>query len=169
MLSDVVMPDGRTLRPELLPRGAWAVANTACAALSAVLMREVAEVVASPDSTASEEAVIDCLQGLAAGLFAGYGQTKVIEDCVCRLRGRGGDMIPSTPVWPSRSCGMQWWKSRCCHCTSGRMWTPHPLRTPEPAADDSAVLDPRQGHLANPDCPDQPGPVSRVCFGQTLP
>ena len=43
MLSDVVLPDGCTLRPELLQRGAWTVTNTACAALSAVLMREVAD------------------------------------------------------------------------------------------------------------------------------
>ena len=43
MLSDVVLPDGRTLRPELTPRGAWAVSGTACATLSAVLMREVAD------------------------------------------------------------------------------------------------------------------------------
>ena len=41
MVSDLVMPDGTSLRSELLPRGTWTAANAACATLSAVLMREL--------------------------------------------------------------------------------------------------------------------------------
>ena len=40
MLSDVIMPDGSTLRPKLRQRGTWTTATTATAALSKVLIRE---------------------------------------------------------------------------------------------------------------------------------